>query len=196
MDLKELAKALGLPETATEEEIRKAVGDAAKAAEKLKETDTGKTEEKPGGDGRPVEGAEMVANSTILSMLGLKADARTEDVAASIMALKAGGMDVQAELLALKQQIQEKNADEAVQTALKAGKITAAQTEWARAYALKDMEGFKSFTDKAPVVVPQGRISLKDAPGSMDKDNGLDTVILKNMGISMDDVKKYAVRED
>ena len=46
------------------------------------------------------------------------------------------------------------------------------------------------------MVVPQGRISLKDAPGSMDKDNGLDTVILKNMGISMDDVKKYAVRED
>ena len=35
MDLKELAKALGLPETATEEEIKKAVEDAAKAAEKL-----------------------------------------------------------------------------------------------------------------------------------------------------------------
>ena len=39
MDLKELAKALRLPETATEEEIRKAVEDAAKAAEKLKEMD-------------------------------------------------------------------------------------------------------------------------------------------------------------
>lgn len=197
MDLKELAKALGLPETATEEEIRKAVGDAAKAAEKMKETDAGKPDEKPGGDGRTPEGAEMVANSTILSMLGLKADARTEDVAASIMALKAGGMDVQAELLALKQQMQEKNADEAVQAALKAGKITAAQAEWARAYALKDMEGFKSFTDKAPVVVPKGRLELKDAPDTHGPADAMDTVILKNMGISMDDVKKYGtVRED
>ena len=96
MDLKELAKALGLPETATEEEIKKAVEDAAKAAEKLKEMDGKKPGEGDGkpGDGEPKpEGADMVANSTILSMLGLKADAKTEDVAASIMALKAGTPD-------------------------------------------------------------------------------------------------------
>lgn len=102
MDLKELAKALGLPETATEEEIKKAVEDAAKAAEKLKEMDGKKPGEGDGkpGDGEPKpEGADMVANSTILSMLGLKADAKTEDVAASIMALKAGAPDTQAELL-------------------------------------------------------------------------------------------------
>ena len=37
--------------------------------------------------------------------LGLKADAKTEDVAASIMALKAGAPDTQAELLALKQRM-------------------------------------------------------------------------------------------
>ena len=86
MDLKELAKALGLPETATEEEIKKAVEDAVKAAEKLKEMDGKKPGEGDGkpGDGEPKpEGADMVANSTILSMLGLKADAKTEDVAAS-----------------------------------------------------------------------------------------------------------------
>lgn len=108
MDLKELAKALGLPETATEEEIKKAVEDAAKAAEKLKEMDGKKPGEGDGkpGDGEPKpEGADMVANSTILSMLGLKADAKTEDVAASIMALKAGAPDTQAELLALKQRM-------------------------------------------------------------------------------------------
>ena len=42
----------------------------------------------------------------------------------------------------------------------------AAQSEWAKSYALKDMEGFKGFVDKAPVVVPQGRLDLKDAPAS------------------------------
>lgn len=191
MDLKELAKALGLPETATEEEIKKAVEDAAKAAEKLKEMD-GK---KPGeGEPKP-EGEDMVANSTILSMLGLKADAKTEDVAASIMALKAGSPDTQAELLALKQRMQERDADEEVQKALKAGKITAAQSDWARSYALKDMEGFKGFVDKAPVVVPPGKLDLKDAPAASGSDE-VDVAILKNMGVSMEDVKKYSKKED
>ena len=198
MDLKELAKALGLPETATEEEIKKAVEDAVKAAEKLKEMDGKKPGEGDGkpGDGEPKpEGADMVANSTILSMLGLKADAKTEDVAASIMALKAGAPDTQAELLALKQRMAERDADEEVQKALKAGKITAAQSEWAKSYALKDMEGFKGFVDKAPVVVPQGKLDLKDAPAASNSDE-VDVAILKNMGVSMEDVKKYNKKED
>lgn len=195
MDLKELAKALGLPETATEEEIKKAVEDAAKAAEKLKEMEEKKPEDKTGEGGKPQEVAEVVANSTILSMLGLKEGAKTEDVAASIMALKTGTPDTQAELLALKQRMQERDADEEVQKALKAGKITAAQTGWAKSYALKDMEGFKGFVEKAPVVVPPGKLELKDAPAAPGSDE-VDVAILKNMGVSMEDVKKYGGKED
>ena len=192
MDLKELAKMLGLPETATEEEVRKAVEAAAGAAAEKKE--------QKASDGKAEEGKEqaeetaVVANSTILSLLGLKADARTEDVAASIMALRTGGPDTQAELLVLKQKLQEREADEAVQAALKAGRITAAQTEWAKMYALKDREGFDSFVENAPVVVPQGRIASDTgfSPGSAEE---VDAVILKNMGISMEDVKKYEKKE-
>lgn len=195
MDLKELAKALGLPETATEEEIKKAVEDAAKAAEKLKEMEEKKPEDKTGEGGKPQEVAEVVANSTILSMLGLKEGAKTEDVAASIMALKTGTPDTQAELLALKQRMQERDADEEVQKALKAGKITAAQTGWAKSYALKDMDGFEGFVEKAPVVVPPGKLELKDAPAAPGSDE-VDVVILKNMGVSMEDVKKYGGKED
>lgn len=195
MDLKELAKALGLPETATEEEIKKAVEDAAKAAERLKEMEEKKPEDKPGEGGKPQEVAEVVANSTILSMLGLKEGAKTEDVAASIMALKTGTPDTQAELLALKQRMQERNADEEVQKALKAGKITAAQSGWAKSYALKDMDGFKGFVEKAPVVVPPGKLELKDAPAAPGSDE-VDVAILKNMGVSMEDVKKYGGKED
>lgn len=106
MDLKEIAKALGLPETATEEEIKKAVEEAGKAAQKIKEMeekgdgDTGK-----GGDAP----AEVVANSTILKLLELDENAKTEDVAASIMALKAGGDKVTAAtVLALKEKIERK----------------------------------------------------------------------------------------
>lgn len=195
MDLKELAKALGLPETATEEEIKKAVEDAAKAAEKLKEMEEKKPEDKTGEGGKPQEVAEVVANSTILSMLGLKEGAKTEDVAASIMALKTGTPDTQAELLALKQRMQERDADEEVQKALKAGKITAAQTGWAKSYALKNMDGFKGFVEKAPVVVPPGKLELKDAPAAPGSDE-VDVAILKNMGVSMEDVKKYGGKEN
>lgn len=195
MDLKELAKALGLPETATEEEIKKTVEDAAKAAERLKEMEEKKPEDKPGEGGKPQEVAEVVANSTILSMLGLKEGAKTEDVAASIMALKTGTPDTQAELLALKQRMQERDADEEVQKALKAGKITAAQSGWAKSYALKDMDGFKGFVEKAPVVVPPGKLELKDAPAAPGSDE-VDVAILKNMGVSMEDVKKYGGKED
>lgn len=195
MDLKELAKALGLPETATEEEIKKAVEDAAKAAERLKEMEEKKPEDKPGEGGKPQEVAEVVANSTILSMLGLKEGAKTEDVAASIMALKTGTPDTQAELLALKQRMQERDADEEVQKALKAGKITAAQSGWAKSYALKDMDGFKGFVEKAPVVVPPGKLELKDAPAAPGSDE-VDVAILKTMGVSMEDVKKYGGKED
>ncbi len=198
MELKELAKMLGLPETATEEEIKKAVSDGVKAVEKIKEMDgkaPGESGGNPGEGESKSEGTDLVANSTILSMLGLKTDAKTEDVAASIMALRAGAPDTQAELLALKQRMQERDADEAVKMALKAGKITAAQSEWAKSYALKDMEGFKAFVDKAPIVVPQGRIDLKDAP-SGNADEEVDVAILKNMGLTSEDVKKYKKRED
>ena len=193
MDLKEIAKALGLPETATEEEVKKAVEEAGKAAQKIKEME-GK------GEGSTGEGAdasaEVVANSTILKLLELDENAKTEDVAASIMALKAGGdKATAATVLALKEKIERKEAEEAVQLALKEGKITAAQTDWAREYALKDADGFKKFMDKAVAVVPQGKMALKDAPAENTKTDDVDIAILKNCGISEEDMKKYYKKE-
>ncbi len=193
MDLKEIAKALGLPETATEEEVKKAIEEAGKAAQKIKEME-GK------GEGSTGEGAdapaEVVANSTILKLLELDENAKTEDVAASIMALKTGGdKATAATVLALKEKIERKEAEEAVQLALKEGKITAAQTDWAREYALKDADGFKKFMDKAVAVVPQGKMALKDAPAENTKMDDVDMAILKNCGISEEDMKKYYKKE-
>lgn len=71
-----------------------------------------------------------------------------------------------------------------MQLALKEGKITAAQTEWAKEYALKDADGFKKFMEKAVAVVPQGKMALKDAPTDNTKTDDVDMAILKNCGIS------------
>lgn len=182
MDMKELAAILGLPETATEEDVEKALG-AAKAALEAGKDDEGKKEGEGSGEGEAVP----VANSVVLSLLGLKEDAKTEDVAAAVMALKAGNGN--SEILALKEELRERNAEDMVRMALKEGKITAAQKEWAKSYALSDKKGFQSFVDKAPVVVPQGKMELKDAPAEGKQD--YDMEILKNCGISKEDVEKY-----
>ena len=93
------------------------------------------------------------------------------------------------ELLELKEEMAKRNAQDLVQMALKDGKITAAQKDWAEAYALSDKDGFKSFMDKAPVVVPQGKMELKDAPH--DSTVEYDVAILKNCGLIKEDVEKF-----
>ena len=115
MELKELITLLGLPETATLEDVRKALTGLVKKPEET----------------------EVVANSNILSLLNLKDDAKTEDVVASIMALKAGDAKIASEVEALKKELAERNADELVAVALKEGKITAAQKSWANSKGSK-----------------------------------------------------------
>ncbi len=166
--LKALAAMLGLPETATEEDVKNAV------------------------DALMKKGTEVVANSTILSMLGLENDAKTEDVTGKIQQMKNGG-DVAAELAALKQQIAKKDADEAVTLALKEGKISAAQKEWASQYALKDPEGFSGFLEKASPVVPMGKLGADQL--AIHKKGEVDSLVLKNLGMSKEDIEKYGDKE-
>ncbi|MPN11937.1 hypothetical protein SDC9_159246 [bioreactor metagenome] len=102
-----------------------------------------------------------------------------------------------AELKALKVQNAETAADTAVTLALKAGKITPAQKEWAKSYALTDAKGFASFVEKAPQVVPMGSIELEDTKAL--KGDQLDEATLlacKQLGVTPEDVKKYGMKED
>jgi phage I-like protein len=55
---------------------------------------------------------------------------------------------------ALQKKLVEKDANEAVEKAMIAGKITPAQKEWAEQYAKNDLNGFNIFVSKAPVVIP------------------------------------------
>ena len=187
MDLKELAKMLGLPEDSSEDVVMEAI----KKAIQPKPQDTSQDGEKK--EDNPSQGVdrkeELVANSTILGLLNLDSKATTAEVAAKILSLGTGNTNVEAELMQLKQNIAEKEANEIVGKALDSGKITPAQEEWARTYALNDKKGFEAFVEKAPVVVPYGRMNLKDAPEA--KTIEYDQAILKNCGVSEEDVKKY-----
>lgn len=167
MELKKIVALLGLPADATEADVEKAI-------QELKKQE--KTE-------------EVVANKTIMDLLELKGDAKTEDVAAKIMELKGTADKTKDEIiLELKRRMDERDAEELVTMALKQGKISAAQKAWAKEYALKDAEGFQAFVAKAPAVVPIGKTGSAGYQKE-ETDTELDPKILKNLGVSMEDIK-------
>ena len=187
MELSALIELLGLEEGTAEEDVLK----------RIKELTQQAAEEGQGGqegkEGPAKEGTQLVANKTVLDLLGLPEDARTEDVTARIMAFKAGDSALQRRVAELEKQAASQKAEELVGLALKDGKLSPAQKEWAVAYALSDPKGFAAFVEKAPVVVPMGKTAF-----AVDerKQTGVDWKILKNQGVTEEDLKKYGGMED
>ena len=164
-----LAKQLGLPETSTQEQVLAKLGElkTAQAA------------------GQPIACKEA------LEALGLSETASKSELVATIHALKQRP-DYSQEIAALKQKLAARERDELVTSALKAGKITPAQKEWADAYALNDAEGFKVFVAKAPQVVPTDKLDLVSDPkpkGAVPDDVQLE--INKMCGVDDETWKKY-----
>lgn len=182
MELEKLIKLLGLPENATEGDVEKAIQGIQESAAKK----TGETEDPE---------VEVTANSTILSLLGLKEDANTAEVVAKIVTLQNGDAQLALKYQALENQMKERTAEEAVTAALKAGKITPAQKDWAQGYALKDPKGFASFVDKAPVSVVMENLTGKDPKEKKENSMDVNRAALKNLGISDEDLKKYYKEE-
>ena len=164
-----LAKQLGLPETSTQEQVLAKLGElkTAQAA------------------GQPIACKEA------LEALGLSETASKSELVATIHALKQRP-DYSQEIAALKQKLAARERDELVAAALKAGKITPAQKEWADAYALNDPEGFKVFVAKAPQVIPTDKLDLLSDPkpkGAVPDDVQLE--INKMCGVDDETWKKY-----
>lgn len=168
--LKKIAVACGLPEDATPEQILQACLDMNKACQ---------------------DKQDMSINKEVLSMLGLKEGSNVEDVKGKIIALKDPSNFVSKDdFKKLQDKLVSKEKDEVVTAALKAGKITPAQKEWAEAYALKDMDGFKKFIEGAPQVVPYEKIELKDTKPKSTELDETDLAVCKQLGISTEEYKK------
>jgi len=168
---KELLKIMGLAETATEQ-------DAIAVVNKLKETK---------------EPTQIVANKGVLEALGLKEGATEAEVTGTIMAMKQShGQvgDLATELAQLKARLAEKDAGDLVALAMKDGKITPAQKDWADEYAKRDPDGFRVFVAKAPVVVVMGKVVTPDKTGEGAVDE-TQTQINKLCGIDDETFKKY-----
>ncbi|MFB0919744.1 MAG: phage protease [Oscillospiraceae bacterium] len=180
--IKQIAQLLGLGEDATAEQVIEALTKALEDAKALKEAAAATT------------GDTVVANKAVCELLDLKAGAPASDVAAKIVALKGGnidGVNVLEQLKAMQKQNAERDANDAVTVALKAGKITPAQKDWALSYALSDKAGFASFVEKAPQIVPQGSIVDGIEPTVSKKPDEATILVCKQLGLSAEEVEKY-----
>lgn len=191
MDIKQIAALLGLDENTPEEEVLQKLTDALKEAQKMKaDAEAAKAK----GDAAQAEAeGKVVANKVVCGLLNLKPGAKTEDVVTAIMALKApaDGTVSKNDFEALKLKLAKKDADEAVTMALKAGKLAAAQKDWALEYALDNPTGFASFVEKAPQGVPVGELEFETKVNKADGlgDEGLK--VCKMLGVSQEDIDKY-----
>ena len=190
--MKELAKLLGLGEDATEEQVKEALKACLEENKSLKESAAEAAKQ------QPPENDKVVANKEVCELLGLKAGAATADVAAAIMALKGGnigGVNLVEQVKSLEAKLADRDAEEAVELALKAGKITPAQREWAKGYALKNLEDFKGFVEKAPQVVPMGDVGGSESLAlKRDEVDEATLLVCKQLGISAEDVKQYGMK--
>jgi phage I-like protein len=171
--LKKIAAALGLAEGATEEQ-------AIEAAKSIKEK-SGKPEVK------------TVIAKGVIDALGLDDNADERTVVAGIHALKQKekGMVSRTEFDALQAKLTTRDADDAVKTALAAGKITPDQKDWAVNYAKADLAGFNVFVAKAPVVIPVGKLPEKTETGHTGVIDDSVRHVAKLMGVDDETLKKY-----
>jgi len=136
----------------------------------------------------------VVACKEVMSELGLQQTAGASEVIATIRAIKqaqANGVSA-VEFEAMKNKIVQREADDLVSEAMKAGKITAAQKDWATKYAREDQEGFKLFVERAPVVISMKTIT--DTPPKRDAMSDLtqeDREVMKQFELSEEDFKKF-----
>ena len=168
--LKKLIAKLGLAPDATEEDVLTALTKLLK--------------QKPTVAKMPPE---------VTDALGLKDDDTVSTVVASIHALNQTEktMVSKADFEALQAKLLDRDVDEVVAKATADGKITPDQKDWAEKYAKSDLDGFKTFVAKAPVVVPIG-----DLPKGKDekKEGELDAATLtvaKLMDVDEADLKKF-----
>ncbi|MBN2060709.1 MAG: hypothetical protein JW882_09875 [Deltaproteobacteria bacterium] len=179
--LKKLIAKLGLKAEATEDQVIEAI-----------ETITAKNKDLEKQVAEKPKEVQVIAKE-VIEALELKGDDSVSTVVASIHALKQGGKGTvsREEFDKIQKDLRKRDADEIVAKAMASGKITPDQKEWATEYAERDLEGFKTFVAKAPVVVP-----VQDLPGKETKAEDIVTDesvlnVAKMFGNTAEDIKQY-----
>jgi len=174
-----LKKLFGLADDAAEDKV-------VEAAEAV--VAKNKTLEKEVAD----KSGKVVAKE-VIDALDLKETDGISTVVASIHALKQSGKGTvsREEFEKIRTDLRKRDADKIVAKALDTGKITPDQKDWATEYAERDLEGFKVFVSKAPVVVPVDQLPKKKTPADDVVANDEVLEVAKMFGNTPEDIKKY-----
>jgi phage I-like protein len=95
----------------------------------------------------------------LAGILNLPDDVSVAQLKGAVEALTAGAArlaETEEELQALQARLASETVDRAVAAALQAGKVSPAQRGWALEYCRRDPEGFQTYVDRAPKLVPTG----------------------------------------
>lgn len=192
--LKKLRQLLQLDATADEQAICTAVESVATAAGAAKaeaETALASVAAALGLDAK----VDPKAIATAAAEAAAKSKATAPDPAAYVPMDQHQALATR--LNALEEGRAEEKASAAVEDAVKAGKVTPANREWAQTYARKDPEGFAAFAAKAPVVVkPGGQVpttSPKSTDGPLDED---ELAVCRAMGLTEEEYRKVRNNEE
>jgi phage I-like protein len=104
-------------------------------------------------------GKALEAFRDLGAALDLPGEVSVAQLKGAVEALKAGAarlLKTEAALQALKVRLSSETAERLVEEALKAGKVSPAQRGWALEYCRRDPEGFRTYADRAPKLVPTG----------------------------------------
>ncbi len=100
----------------------------------------------------------------VLGLFGLPDDSGFEEVKAKVDSIATPkGFVAEEEYVALKETLKMRETDMLIKEALSNGRLTPSLTGWAKAYATKDMDGFRDFIGRAMPVVPLGISDLRHA---------------------------------
>jgi phage I-like protein len=185
MFLETIAKQLGLPEGAQGQDVSAAVAKLVRQSAA------------PAGAPAGEPARTCAACAEIRGALDLPGEAGSSEIIASIHALKQRP-DLGLEVADLRRRLAERDRDDLVTAALREGKITPAQKEWAQNYALRDPGGFRLFTAKAPRIVPTDALDIiGDGPRAGDSPSGDGQLrINRMMGISTETWQKFGPRDE
>lgn len=129
--MQKVLKTLGLDGTGGEDEVLEAIGMIRREMDDI---------------GRTLE--------SVRGALGLEPGAAEDEIKGAALVMKAASE----EAASLRQRLAGQEASDLVGLAMKEGKVSPAQKDWAMEYALDDAEAFRVFIAKAPVAVPLGEM--------------------------------------
>jgi len=123
--------------------------------------------------------------------LGLGAEVAVAELEGAAIAMKQEA----GEALSLRQRLVSQEAEALVELAMKDGKVTPAQKEWAIDYAIRDVEAFSAFVAKAPVVMHMGEAPLAMEVKSQTGICPVQAMVNSALGLSQERFMKFSNRE-